>query len=123
MTRFGSLVLASVSWLALVVPVVASADANTVLQVTAVQVKAGQMDAYLAKVKQLTAINKRLGTAVTTRVWEATLAGDGTGTVVVGIEYPSLAAFAENSTKVQADPEGQKLIAGVEDGGARGRRS
>ena len=35
--------------------------------------------------------------------------------MVVGIEYPSLAAFAENSTKVQADPEWQKLIAGLDD--------
>ena len=115
MTRLATLVLVLVSWLVSAVPVVASADANTVLQVTAVQVKAGQMDAYLAKVKQLQAIIKRLGASGTTRVWEATLAGDGTGTVVVGVEYPSLAAYAESTTKVSADAEWQKLMAGLDD--------
>jgi hypothetical protein len=51
MIRLASLVLVSVCWLASTVPVVASADQNTVLQVTTVEVKPGQMDAYLAKVK------------------------------------------------------------------------
>ncbi len=105
----------AVSWLVLSVPSAAFADANTVLQVTAVQVKPGQMDAYLAKVKQLQGITKRLGTPGTTRVWEATLAGDGTGTVVVGVEYPSLAAYAESTTKVQADAEWKTLMAGLDD--------
>ena len=115
MTRLRLLVLLSAFCFGLAFPSLAAADSNTVLQVTAVQVKAGQMDAYLAKVKQLQAITKRLGTPGTTRVWEATLAGDGTGTVAVGVEYPSLAAYAESTTKVSADAEWQKLIAGLDD--------
>ena len=73
------------------------------------------LDAYLAKVKQLQAITKRLGAPSTTRVWEATVAGDGSGAVVVGIEYPSLVAYAESTTKLSADAEWQKLMAGMDD--------
>ncbi len=115
MLRSRLLVLVSAFCFGLALPSLATADSNTVLQVTTVQVKAGQMDAYLAKVKQLQAIIKRLGTSGTTRVWEATLAGDGTGTVAVGVEYPSLAAYAEGTTKVSADAEWQKLMAGLDD--------
>ena len=112
---FRLLVLVAVFCFGLAVPGPAAAGPDTVLQVTAVQVKAGQMDAYLAKVKQLQAVIKRLGASGTTRVWEATLSGDDTGTVVVGIEYPSLAAYAESTAKVSADPEWQKLMAGLDD--------
>jgi hypothetical protein len=115
MARSRLLVLVSVFCFGLAVPGTAAADSDTVLQVTAVQVKAGQMDAYLARVKQLQAIIKRLGTSGTTRVWEATLSGDDTGTVVVGVEYPSLASYAESTAKVSADPEWQKLMAGLDD--------
>ncbi len=83
---------------------------DRVLQVVAVQVEPGELDTYLGKIKQLNEITKRLGTQGTTRVWRATLAGDATGTVVVGLEFPSLAAFAETSKKLQADAEWQKLI-------------
>ena len=83
---------------------------DAVLQVVAVQVEPGELDTYLGKIKQLNEITKRLGTQGTTRVWRATLAGDATGTVVVGLEFPSLAAFAEASKKLQADAEWQKLI-------------
>jgi hypothetical protein len=108
------LALVSVFCFGLALPVPAAADSNTVLQVTAVQVKPGQMDAYLAKVKQLQGIMKRLGGSTTTRVWEATIAGDDSGTVVVGVEYPSLAAYAENTAKVSADAEWQKMMAGLD---------
>jgi hypothetical protein len=108
------LALVSVFCFGLALPGLAAADSNTVLQVTAVQVKAGQMDAYLAKVKQLQAIMKRLGGSTTTRVWEATIAGDDSGTVVVGVEYPSLAAYAESTTKVSADAEWQKMMADLD---------
>jgi hypothetical protein len=115
MLRSRLIVLVSAFCFGLALPSLAAADSNTVLQVTAVQVKPGQMDAYLAKVKQLQAILKRLGTSGTTRVWEATLAGDGTGTVAVGVEYPSLAAYAESTSKVSADAEWQKMMAGMDD--------
>jgi hypothetical protein len=114
MSHSRSLALVSVFCFGLVLPCLAAADSNTVLQVTAVQVKPGQMDAYLAKVKQLQAIMKRLGGSSTTRVWEATIAGDDSGTVVVGVEYPSLAAYAESTAKVSADAEWQKMMADLD---------
>jgi len=88
---------------------------DSVLQVVAVQVKPGKLDAYAGKVKQLNAITKRLGTQATMRMWRATMAGDATGSVIVGLEFPSLSAFAEASEKLQADAEWQKLIAGLDD--------
>jgi hypothetical protein len=115
MVRSRLLVLVSAFCFGLALPSLAAADSNTVLQVTAVQVKPGQMDAYLAKVKQLQAILKRLGASGTTRVWEATVAGDDSGTVAVGVEYPSLAAYAESTSKVSADAEWQKMMAGMDD--------
>jgi hypothetical protein len=104
----------AISWLALVLPSAALAETDTVLLVTAVEVEPGQRDAYLAKVKQLQGIIKRLGVKSTTRVWEATIAGDGSGTVVVGIEYPSLAAYAEGTEKMGADAEWTALLAGMD---------
>jgi hypothetical protein len=104
----------AISWLALVLPSAAVAETGTVLLVTTVKVQPGQMDAYLAKVKQLQGIIKRLGIKSTTRVWEATLAGDGSGTVAVGIEYPSLAAYAEGAAKTQGDAEWTALMAGLD---------
>jgi hypothetical protein len=49
------------------------------------------------------------------RVWQATAAGDATGTVVVGVIYKDLATFAASTTKLQADAEWQKLVAGLDD--------
>ena len=91
-----------------------SASAESVLQVVAVEVAPGKLDAYLAKVKQLQAVMTRLGSAGTLQVWQATLAGDNTGTVVVGIEHESLAAFADSTAKVSADPEWQSLVSGLD---------
>ena len=92
---------------------VAVADSNKVLQVFTVQVKPGQLETYVDRVNTLQGIYERLGLSATNRVWQATLAGDGVGTVVVGVEYPSLTAFAEGEKKVQADPEYQQVIAGL----------
>lgn len=93
-------------------PAPASA-ADTVLQVVAVRVNPGQLNAYLARVQQLQGILKRLRVQVPVRVWQATLAGDATGTVVVGLEFANLAAFADASGKMEKDAEWQQVIAGL----------
>ena len=43
------------------------------------------------------------------------MAGTNTGTVIVGVLFPSMAVFAEASTKLAADSEWQKLISGLDD--------
>ncbi len=88
----------------------AAADQDSVLQIVAVRVNPGKLDNYLERIEKLQAISDRLQAGGTLRVWRATLAGDNAGTIVVGIEYSSLAAFAENSSKVEADAEWQKAI-------------
>lgn len=96
-----------------------AADPPKVLNVLAVKVKGGQEDAYLQKVKALNAIIARLQTGGTMRVWRATQAGDATGTLYVGIEYPSLESFAKGMTKTGADDEWRKLVREVDASGMR----
>lgn len=88
---------------------------GSVLQGVLLRVKPGQLDTYLKRVDALKAIQARLGTSGNTRVWQATLAGEATGMIAVGLTHPSLAAYAENTSKLQADPEWQKIIAGLDE--------
>ena len=87
---------------------------GSVLQTVSVQVKPGRLDDYVAKIDKLRKISERLGTSNTMRVWQATAAGEATGTVVVGVIYKDLAAYAADSTKIQGDAEWQKLVAGLD---------
>ncbi len=96
-----------------------AADAPKVLNVLSVKVKSGQEDAYLAQVKKLNGIIKRLDTGGTMRVWRATQAGDSSGTLYIGIEYPNLEAFAKGMTKTNADDEWRKLVREVDSSGMR----
>jgi hypothetical protein len=88
---------------------------GSVLQTVFVKVKPGRLDDYVARIEKLRKISERLGTSNTMRVWQATAAGDATGTVVVGVIYKDLVSYAADSTKIQADPEWQKLVAGLDD--------
>jgi hypothetical protein len=88
--------------------------AGSVLQTVAVQVKPGRLDDYVGKVAELRKISERLGSSSTMRVWQATAAGEGTGTVVVGAIYKDLATYAADTTKIQGDSEWQKLVAGLD---------
>ena len=98
-------------------PTAAFADGPKVLNVLAVKVS-GDQAAYLAQVKQLNAITERLG-AGTIRVWQATAAGTDTGTIYVAIEHADLAAFAQSSTKLEADAEFQAIIKELNTSGLR----
>ena len=96
----------------------AAADAPKVLHVLAVKVK-GDQTTYLQRVKQLGAIQQRLDTGGTMRVWRATTAGSSVGMIYVGIEYPNLEAYAQATTKLQADDEWNKAMKELDASGLR----
>jgi hypothetical protein len=51
---------------------------------------------------------------MTMRAWRATFAGDATGAVIVGLEYPgSLADFATAWQKIQEDKSVSKWLSGL----------
>jgi hypothetical protein len=62
-------------------------------------------------VNRSNAITSKLGSTGKLRTWATTWAGDGTGRVVVTIEYPSLVSLADSGAKVDASPEFQKWLA------------
>ena len=96
----------------------AAAEAPKVLHVLAVKVK-GDPTPYLQRVQQLSAIQQRLDTGGTMRVWRATVAGQSVGTIYIGIEYPNLEAYAQATTKLQADEEWAKAMKDLEASGLR----
>jgi hypothetical protein len=106
-----------VSLIVLALPAVA-ADAPKTLHVVAVKVK-GDQTTYLQRVKQLGAIQQRLETGGTMRVWRATTAGHSVGTIYIGIEYPNLEAYAQATTKLQVDEEWIKAMKDLDASGLR----
>jgi hypothetical protein len=78
------------------------------LQVIGIKVP-GNVGSYLEKVKKAQTMAMRLGMPPA-RVWRATLAGPDTGTILIGIEFPTLAAMEEAQRKVAADADWQKLM-------------
>ena len=89
----------------------ASAQA-TVLRV--VVVEATDSAAYMGELAKIRATLTRLGSKSTMRVWRTRFAGPDAGAIVVSIEYPDMATFAAEDTKVQADPEYASLIKGLD---------
>ncbi len=116
-TRLFAAALASVLFVAFAVPAASFAADQKVMSVIGVKVT-GDRQAYLLKLKALQAIQKRLGVAPT-RVWRATLAGSGTDLVYIVGEHASLAAYAESTGKLNADPEASKLLSELEASGVR----
>ncbi len=82
--------------------------------VRVVVVKTDDAAAYVSEVEKGRALLKRLGTSGVIRVWRARFAGDNTGSVVVAIEYASLAAFAKDDATVSANAEFQTWIKGLD---------
>jgi hypothetical protein len=70
-----------------------AAEKTAVLRV--VVVKTDDVAAYLAQFEKGKEIMKKLGVTAQTRVWHATFAGPNAGSIVVGSEFPDMAALAE----------------------------
>ena len=111
-------------WMALLVAVafaapvaMQAAEPEKVAAVISVKVT-GDRQVYLGKIKSLQAINKRLGLPAA-RVWRETMGGDSADTIHIVTEYPSLTAWAEGNGKLNADPEGSKLIRDIDASGIR----
>jgi hypothetical protein len=83
---------------------------EAVLQVVAVDVKPGKLEDYQKEVKKLQAILKRLGSKATMRMWSNTQGGPATGTILVGLEFANVEAWASDSAKFQADEEWEDIL-------------
>lgn len=95
----------------------AARAATPVVAVITVEVT-GDLDLYLSYVKRLSAIAaKHKGGAI--EVYRATYAGPNTNTVFVTLEYPSHAALAVAQTKLDSDPEWQKVFQELTKAGLR----
>ena len=92
------------------------AQGPAVRQVILAEVQPGQLGAYLQRSAQATVIQKRLGVP-TARIFQATLAGTNARTVSIVFDHPSLAAFAANSAKLQADSEWQSWLEALQKAG------
>jgi glutamine cyclotransferase len=66
--------------------------------------------AYLQALEQGRAILKSIGSTGTVRVYRARFAGPETGTIVVAVEYPSLAAFAADEPRISGSAEYQAWL-------------
>jgi hypothetical protein len=90
----------------------AFAQKATVLRV--VVVKTDDPAAYAQEIEKGRQIMKGLGIQGVTRVWQARFAGPEAGAVVVSIEYPSMAAFADAVAKTNASSEYQTWLKGLD---------
>ncbi|HTR48516.1 MAG TPA: hypothetical protein VMM16_14135 [Verrucomicrobiae bacterium] len=83
-------------------------------QKTAVQrvvvVKTDNLPAYLEGLDRVRGIMKRMGVPGQIRVFQGTYAGTGAGTIIVTVEYPSMAALADADAKTAADKEYQAWL-------------
>jgi len=88
------------------------ADGHSTLRVVAVDTN--DAAAYVTQLKEGSRLIKKIAPKMTMRAWRATFAGDATGAVIVGLEYPgSLADFATAWEKIQADKAVSKWLSGL----------
>ena len=90
-------------------PAFAQEGAPKVATILTVDVAAVDQDAFLQRISQGQAIWKKLGIPPF-RVWQSTLSGPTTGTIVFVTEYDGAGAWVQNSGKLQASPEWEKWI-------------
>ena len=84
-----------------------------VLRVIVVQ--SDNPSAYVKEVLETgLAHQKRVQSTGNLRVWRAKYTGRDAGSIVVAIEYPSLAALAEDDKKVAADPAFSAWVRGLD---------
>lgn len=90
----------------------AFADGHSTLRVIAIDTK--DAAAYITQLKEGNRLIKKIAPKMTMRAWRATFAGDATGSVIVGLEYPgSLADFATAWEKIQEDKSMSKWLSGL----------
>ncbi len=108
--RIPSLLLAA----SLLLPAAATLSAADQVTLRVVTVKTDNPDGYVAEIAKGQAILKRMGSAAHVRVWRARFAGDRTGTIVVAVEFPSLAAMAKDDAMTSTNAEYQSWLKGLD---------
>jgi hypothetical protein len=68
-------------------------------------VQAADVPGYVHEVEALQGLLKKIGQPATLHVWRATYAGPETGTIVVTVEVPNLAAVAKLEETLRTNPE------------------
>jgi hypothetical protein len=82
-----------------------------VLSVVTFQVTAGRMEEFLAAARKLQAIERRLAVnLVSMRLFEAEVAGQGSGHVSLVLEYGDLASWGETVDRERQDAEYLALL-------------
>ena len=79
-----------------------------------VVVKTDDPATYAQEIEKGRQVMKSLGIQGQTRVWQARFAGTDAGAVVVSIEYPNMAAFADAVAKTNASSEYQAWLKGLD---------
>ena len=79
----------------------------------------GQVMKFMEFVKRGNAIAKELGVAGQQRSWWTNFGGPQSNHMASVVEYPSLVALAEATTKINASPKWQQLVRDVRDAGMK----
>ena len=88
-----------------------------ILSVVTFAVAPGRMEDFLAAARRLQAIEQRLAVNLTTmRLFEAEVAGDGSGQVSLVFEYADLASWGATVDREQQDAEYLELVASAAQG-------
>ena len=112
--RFTGSTVAAVVILLLVCAASSAAFAQKATVLRVVVVKTDDPAAYAQEIEKGRQVMKSLGIQGQTRVWQARFAGPEAGAVVVSIEYPNMAAFADAVAKTNASSEYQAWIKGLD---------
>ena len=84
-------------------PALVRAGEPTALRV--VIVETSDVDGYVKEIEKAKAMMKRLEIPGQVRIWKARFAGDKTGSIAVGLEYPNLSELAKAEVRMAADAE------------------
>ena len=71
----------------------------------------GSLPAFLDFVKEIRALNQKLGNKGEMRVLQTTIAGDQTNSVFVMVSHANMVALAQAGQRLQSSADFQKLIA------------
>ena len=98
--------------LAMSFSIAAAADDSSTLRV--VRVQTDDVGAYIAQLTEGKKLINAVNDKFTIRAWQATFAGDATGSIIVGVEYPgSFGEFAVAWEKLVADPKVGAWLSGL----------